>query len=228
MRTIPALALVMLVALALSATYASTASAEGKFLAKGAAIVNPIAAEAVGEISLTDLTPIGEATVDCSVILDGKIVFGGADFELETLLNLPKEAISTTPLTGLALSCEGLGICANELAEVWPDNLPWLLEVELMTIGGENLYLYKLRENGKGEPGYHVICKTAIGNSEDLCIGNLTGFLVNEVVDVSWLLSLTEQEANGEQLLCTVTNGKTGHAEGALTITSLELLSISE
>jgi hypothetical protein len=228
MRAIQTLAFGALVTAVLGIAGTTTAFAEGKFLLNGERILNPIAAEAEGEFSLTDLTAIGQQVVNCSAFFAGKIVLGGADFELETVLNLMSEATSATPLTGLALACEGSEICKKELAEAWAENLPWLLEVELMTIMAENLFLFKLRENGKGEPAIHYICKTATGNAEDLCIGTLTGFMSNMPTEVLWSLSLTEQEANGEQWLCNGTNAKTGHLEGSLGFKKPSLLSLSE
>jgi hypothetical protein len=195
-----------------------------QLLVDGTIVTTAVEALVTGELKLTDLTSLGNGTVDCSASLHGTIEPGGTDYLITSLLNLTDEAISTTPLVGLALSCEGLELCTG-LAEVWPDNLPWLVGIELVG----SVFNFDLVADGNGSPGYHVTCKNIIGGTtEDLCTAALSnGPLENMAAPENDIL-VTFGTLLG---ICTFTGAETGHVESiapALFFVEGKTLAVSE
>ena len=205
---------------AVSAT--SAFAAEAEWLINGKTVISEKAEglEALwtGELSWTDLTALGNGTVDCSFVMKGTIVTG-KDILITEILTLGGVATPRTALEGTGLSCEGLELCSG-LAEVWMDNLPWLIEPELEANG---TFLFNLTEDGGGPPGYHIVCKNILGGTtEDLCSRVLfTGVLENMATEgLLAIFSLTEEETNKEEFTCTLTKEETGHLNGSGTITT--------
>ena len=170
------------------------------------------------ELQLTDLTALGNGTVDCSGTLKGTII-NSKDILITEVLNLAGTVIPLVALEGTGLNCEGLELCTG-LAEAWADNLPWLVEPELQANG---TFLFNLTEDeGHGPPGYHIVCKNILGGTtEDLCTRTLsTGLLENMTTEgLLAIFSLTELETNKEEATCTLTKEETGHVNGSGTIT---------
>jgi hypothetical protein len=211
---------VMLFAL-LAFTAVSVSSASASELLVGGLTVEEAKAKETeilitGELSLTDLTSLGNGTVACSGILHG-LILEATDIDIESLLNLENVAISSTPLSGTGLDCTGSELCTG-LAEVWPDGLPWLVTVEL----SGTTFLYNLGEDGNGKIGYHITCKNILGGTtEDLCVRSLvTGVLENMTEGLLAIFSLEEQETNKEEAECTLTKEETGHVNGSGLVTS--------
>jgi len=181
MKKFYAIAVSLFAVFAFCAVAAGSASAE-EFLANGKAITEELASEGSGELTLTVLataTTIGAAIL-CSGIFDGTV--GPGRFDLITkLLNLAKEEISGTALSGLALNCTVtvslLSLCSTvgSLAEVWAVNLPWLTELLLMT--GTPEWLIDILNGGNGNPGWYVLC--ANGKHQQ-CTGATSSSAANE------------------------------------------------
>jgi hypothetical protein len=182
MRKIQILGLALGAVFAFSAIAAASAFAESEFLANGAVITEELASEGSGELTLSTLVlGITAVKIDCSGIFDGTV--GPKNLDLITeLLNLSKELISLTALSGLALSCEVLTSFNSEcgavggLAELWAVNLPWLTELLLMTAAPE--WLIDLVSSGVGNPGYYVLCSNGKTNQ---CVGPTSASAENEV-----------------------------------------------
>src|SRR6202046_352914 len=135
MKKYQAVLFALLAVFALAAVTAGSASAETTLLAEwlfnAAAVTSLLPVETSGELKLSTLVlGINAVELLCSGIFDGSVGPSGED-EVTALLNLAKEEISKTPLTGLSLDCEvlvgstGAKCLAKELAELWPDGLPW-------------------------------------------------------------------------------------------------------
>jgi hypothetical protein len=205
--------------LAFTAVSVSSASAS-ELLVGGLTVAEAKAVETevliTGELSLTDLTSLGNGTVLCSGFLHG-LILSATDIDIESILNLENVAISNTPLSGTALDCTGDELCTG-LAEVWPDGIPWLVTIEL----SGTVFLFNLAENGGGEVGYHILCLNILGGTtEDLCTRPLvTGVLENTTEGLVAIFSLEEQELDKEEALCTLTKEETGHVNGSGVVTS--------
>jgi hypothetical protein len=175
--------LALLVVSALGTVMAAAASAEetlgAEWLANGNAIVAPLATEIHGQMLLEDNGAPGEPAVLCSGILVGTVGANGVD-EATEVLNLAKEGISLTPLTGLALvgtgtgtDCETEKVCAGGTIaspiEVWPVGLGVRWESLPFTMAnGEILDL--VTGNGGGIFGYELLCLTGGLNVVDMCL----------------------------------------------------------
>jgi hypothetical protein len=200
--------------LALSIVVVSSAFAGKGWLVDG----NPIsesegalATETEEEIGLTDLGATGPPEVLCKDILDGTV---GPEVRDETteVLNTAKEKIGTNK-TGLALSCtDGKSICSSPV-EVWPDNLPWLTELEGME--AEAHILDHLFGSGAGkEPGYTIDCKTIIGLIEDTCEG-LTSTKAESTTEKYVLETFSEVAGiETQKVHCTIGGEGTGDIKG--------------
>jgi hypothetical protein len=183
--------LVVFAVSALGAVMAAAASAEetlgAEWLANGSSIAVPLATETPGQLLLEDNGAPGQASVLCSGILVGTVGANGVD-ETTEVLNLAKEAISLTPLTGLALvgtgtgtDCETEKVCAGGTAaspiEVWPVGLGVRWEILLFTMAnGEILDL--VTGNGGGTFGYELLCLTGGLDVVDICTSTDTEILV--------------------------------------------------
>jgi hypothetical protein len=227
---------------ALGAIVAASASAEtvllpGEWLANGAAIAAALPTETAGELLLEDTGAPGSPAVLCSGIFLGTVNAGGLDTTTE-LLNLAKEAISLTPLTGLALigndlpgqDCETELVCAlgtdESPIEVWPVGLPWTTELFVME-NGELLDL--VTKTGGGTFGYELLCLILGLNVVDECTA--TDGEVKIVNDPEGAdAAILAKETVTPNALCTVSNAETGVDETdeliEIKLTSGELLTV--
>jgi hypothetical protein len=209
------LGLTLLAVFAFSAVLASSASAEVTLLAEWLINAQPVATLTSVETVLLGATELLLVTlvlgveavdIDCSGIFVGSVGPNGED-EITEVQNLSKERLGEN-LVGLSVSCEVLSAVsqchAGELAELWPDNLPWHTNLFLMESGA---FLDHLFGNGTAEPGYHVLCVTS--GAENLCTGLTSTTMTNGVSGV-----IGKFDATSEHASCTTGEGDlTGEGE---------------
>jgi hypothetical protein len=228
MKKIQILGFAMFAMFALSAIAATSAFAEPEWLVETLKVTETLPAETEGLLNLIALennTPLNE--INCEGILDGTIGPplasnpGVGTDEITAVLSLNQETISSTPLSGLALGClvtqsaGGLGDCTvNSLAAVWPLNLPWSTELELMTAAPIWLNrLFKLPSSGP-QPGWYTSCASNIGTSELQCEGPSSASLSNESLSSpASVLGEFSIAAGSEKTVCNI-SGITGDVEG--------------
>ncbi len=158
MKKIHVLGLALFAVLAVSAVSASMASAAiWEIGAKEVTENLPVAT--TGELTLTakEEPIIGTVKVLCSGVLDGTVGLAGVDNVTE-VLSLTGELISSTALSGTALTCTNVEKCTSPL--VWPDGLPWPSKLLSATED----------ESKATEIGFYVQCMGIIGEPSDLCV----------------------------------------------------------
>jgi hypothetical protein len=197
-----ALALAMFAFFAVAAT---SASAEDLlWLVNGEDFEGTLGAETEGLLELLRLNKTGgevQGVIHCEGVFDGTItnphVGKGTDTVTKVLTPaLPETgsmedvgADNASGLTGPGLDCQvtldtgDATFCkAESLALVWPANLPWKTELELMS-NGQWLDLFGEGAAAGELPGYEVECTVLLGiKATDLCEG-LTSVLVLEVLE---------------------------------------------
>jgi hypothetical protein len=178
MRKVHLLGLALLAIFAFSVVATATASAElfllAEWLYNGAVISGELLVESPGELLLEDnkVPILGKSMILCSGIFDGFVGPGSADLITE-LLNLSKESISTTGLSGLALECVNQENCPEPL--FWAVNLPWTTELELHEDPGpEEDYVVLIL----GKPGWEVECM-GLGQTDTCAVEPEGGFLLD-------------------------------------------------
>jgi hypothetical protein len=196
MRKIQIVGLAIFAVLALGAMTAASAFGADEFLAGGNAItVFPLATDSTGELLLEDM----EASIKVDVLCSG--LFAG-EIESKTLA-LILEVVSLTGTT--TIDCEDMtGVCEGKLAELVAENLPWDVNLELMTNGQ---FLLDFPTTA----AYKVVCKTILGTFEDLCEGLTSALQTNVATGVE--STFNEESEPGE---CTGSPGKkAGLVEGS-------------
>jgi hypothetical protein len=116
---------------------------------------------------------LGERSdIVCSDIRDGTINSNGAGL-INTFLNLAKEEVSKTALSGLALEgCTSEALCAKESdIKLWAVKLPWTTTLELMVDGTETFYVELIASSGSGNPGWYIECLILGVTVQDECTG---------------------------------------------------------
>jgi hypothetical protein len=182
--------LVALVAMfAFFAIAATSAFAEELlWLVNGVAFSGTLTAETEGDLILVRLSGgVAAGRILCEGILDGTLtnpVTGNGTDEITKVLTASGMADvgeDGATLTGTGLECEvtedtgdttfcKTGVLGSAL--VWPANLPWKTELELMGVEPNAEWLDKLTNGGNGEPGYEVECTVLLGiKATDLCVG---------------------------------------------------------
>jgi hypothetical protein len=164
------------------------------WLVNGADFTGALSAETEGDLVLVRLTETASVggEILCEGIFDGTIenpATGGAgQDQITKVLTLSQVDVGEdgATLSGTGIACEVIKdvgnttFCKLGAATVWPANLPWLTELELMASGE---WLDLLLNGGKGEPGYEVECVSLLGFPvTDLCTG-FTSALVLEVLE---------------------------------------------
>jgi hypothetical protein len=142
-----------------------------EWLVAGAALTSELATQTSGEILLEDTKAItGKLAVLCSGILDGRVGLKGLAWVSE-VLNLAGEAISSTPLSGLALECTSQTGCETSMAaKVWPVGLGWEAEAALYEeVGGNFFALLSLPHSGGSNPGWEIECLVLGTSDVDEC-----------------------------------------------------------
>jgi hypothetical protein len=160
------------------------------WLVEGNELSEDLPAETEGLLLFVILTSEGGVLyeVDCSAIWDGSIAPAG-EGTIEKLLNLAKEEISSTPLSGLALECKNtdpgnLDAC-RETSEtsVWPLHLPWHTQLESMAGPPEQVLDRILAHTGGEPPGYETQCTSLLGiSSSDECTGATSSKVATEIL----------------------------------------------
>lgn len=164
MRKIHLLGLALMAVLAVGATTASSALGAfslAQWLVGGALVHEALAAVTEGELLLENTK---KGAVLCSGILVGTIgpESSGSITEVQTLSKVKVE----TELKGTGLLCTAEKTCepASEASpiEVWPDALPWSVEVELeLTAGTAWVLIFKA--------GWDLLCLVLGIMVEELC-----------------------------------------------------------
>jgi hypothetical protein len=194
MKRIHVIGVALLAMFALSAIVASAASAvtflPAEWLINGEKLAAALAITQEGELNLINTNGGGfgiRVEILCSGILLGTVGPGAAD-STTGLQNLAKEAISGTPLTGLALTCTNDAGCTEP--KVWAEELPWKTSVDLMEDGAETFFV-DLLENGK----YYAECLILGIAVSELCTAPVTAIqLTNEAAGVDATFSDAFQE----------------------------------
>jgi hypothetical protein len=179
MKKIHAVVLALVALSAFGAISTTSAFAESEWLIDGAVVNTATTASKKGLISW-DILILGVLVIaaDCEGMFDGTIGPGAADLITE-VLNTAGEPTGT-PLVGLALSCtvetSSFEECGKvgELAEVWPENLPWETKIEL---SGTSFL-----DDSAPITAYEVRCPNG---KENLCEGLVQAILTNGVADVN-------------------------------------------
>jgi len=169
-----------LVLVALSAVFAfgaltaASASAVTFLLAlwlwNGGNVVENLNVLSEGELLLEDVKGglFGEATdVLCSGILTGWVGPESLDEISDVLELVTLTLISTTLLVEPGLACTNVSGCPEPL--VWPEELPWVTEVELVEDAGTFFALLLLPHPGATLLGWEIECMGA-GNLTDECL----------------------------------------------------------
>jgi hypothetical protein len=179
MKKIHALALALVTMFALGAMTAASAFAESEWWVDGVPATVAVSAVTTGLLTLDNLVlGVLVIAVDCEGTFDGTVGPGAADLITE-VLNSAGEPTGT-PLVGLALSCtvetSSFEECGKvgELAEVWPENLPWETKIELVN----GVFL----DDFQPISAYEVRCPNG---KENLCEGLVAAILTNGLNDVN-------------------------------------------
>jgi hypothetical protein len=210
MRKFQTVILALVAVSAFGAVLTASASAEvtlvALWLANGLEITANLASETSGSLLLEDTKAplVGKAAALCSAILDGVVGANGTD-EIREVLNLAKELISSTPLTGLPLTSAN-GDCVNETncgtpIELWPLKLPWKTQLFLME-NGEILDLVV-------GSGYELLCTVGGLNVIDECTAADTELLIENDPETGDASSPAGAAAT-PNALCTLSSEETG------------------
>jgi hypothetical protein len=138
--------------------------------------------------------------------------------DFESVLSLTGVLIGK--LGGTGLECEALKLCQKETdVKLYPLNLPWLLDLVLVTVGTTDLYLVEYLSSGAGQPGWEIVCLIANLEVTDECTSNEAKPGFDDVqnmtpVDLLGIFSLTELEEAGVQAHCSRSGANTGLVTG--------------
>lgn len=210
----------LFVAAASSAALAASASAVealtgAEWLFNGAAVTAALSAEFTETEMLLEDTKVSgvKAVVKCSLILDGSVTTSGGG-EIKELLNSSKEAISLTPLSGLALSCTGVENCGEP--KVWAVDLPWSVELAAGEVSGKELFMITIPKGTGGNPGWYVECTVFGVKISDECTDEVAESEAKNVTGgVEAIFSATQEEELRVPLAtCSQSKEATGVMEG--------------
>ncbi len=197
-----------------------------EWLENGVGITETMLTETAGELLIenTKAPVVGKAAATCSYIEEGDIGPDGARDATE-VLNLAKEAISSTPLVGTSLSCTDETDC--ESPHAWPVGLPWLVLLELWEIETPAISgMIELRTSQKagGAIGWYVECtELGVKASEECTATESLSADTNVATGVEVEFSKTLTESQGFKLAsCSGDKEESGVIEGkAVIATSL-------
>ncbi len=167
----------------------------------------------------------------CSDVLLGDVGPNSADDTTERL-TLAGVAVSATPLTGTAVTCELEALCENS-SKVWAVNLPWLTEVELWEESPTESGFVDLTmaHTGGKEVGWYIECKTALLTVSEECTTSLA--VTRKSNDATGVVEETDEAftllMQAKLALCSGNNEETGVVEGTgeTTIPGGGVLSVS-
>jgi hypothetical protein len=221
---------VALVAMFAFCTVAATAAfaEQPQWLVNGGAVVGTLNSETEGELNLTRLNKAmgtQQGNIKCAGGFEGTMTNPGGGGKgtgtITKVLNASMADVGNdgASLTGTGLSCEvtedggDITFCkvgGAGSAIVWPANLPWKTELELMA-NGQTLQLIGINAAEGSQPGYEVECTVLLGTkATDLCETN-TSALVSLTLG-TWPGTVAEgspQEFNAEseETLCKTAGG---------------------
>jgi hypothetical protein len=170
MRNIQILAFTLFAICAFSASAAMSASA-GELLLNGAKITGEIPIQVTGEMLFEDMGASGIPDLLCSGIAVGHTVTGTLGFGTAVLTLAGVETGGTVECTDDKNVCSGAVLLTSL-------NLPWHIEIELMTAGINEFLALTVAEVGK-VPMYQVDCNSLLGLITDECEGVSSGRLEN-------------------------------------------------
>jgi hypothetical protein len=189
-----------------------------EWLLNGVGITTTLLTETTGELLLEDTKApvVGKADVLCSGILVGDIGPDGAD-DITEVLNLAKEAISTTPLAEKALTCTDDENCESN--KVWAVGLPWLSLLQLwetLTPAASGFVDLLTSQKAGGEVGWYVECTVLGVKASEECTATMADSSAKNVTaGVEGEFSTAFTESMGLKLaLCTGSKEETGVVAG--------------
>jgi hypothetical protein len=162
-------------------------------------------------------TSAGTVTVRCDHVTGGGLgAVGPEKFGRITEAKAPKAETECTAIEG------GGSLGCSTVVEVHGANLPWQTE---LFVGANGQLLTKIENSGAGEPGWTVVCKTALGNKTDTCLS--TGS--TELEEVELTNQATKNGSETELLVrgrfqtahkakCSEKGEKSGTVEGLIAI----------
>ncbi len=187
-----------------------------EWLVGGTAVTTELLTETTSELLLEDtkVPLLGKAALLCSFILDGWVGPSSLDW-ISEILTLSGVAVSTTALSGTAVTCTNQENCEEPL--VWAVNLGWETELELMEDSGTFFIDLIKPHSGGGSPGWEIECmKSIIGTVTDECTAAEAGAeLALEGTTLLGNFSAAFTELAGIKLAnCTMGGTETGVVEG--------------
>lgn len=174
-----------------------------------------------------DLTADSEVVCSIGSVTDEGWVGPGSEDEI-TLVEFSSPTTNCTPTaTALNLSeAEVTNVC-EKVEAVKAIHLEW---ATLLLLKGGVSYDEISEKSGKGEPGYELTCKTALGNVTDTCtkpaegndleVNNLVGN-ATEVPLVDILFSFTPVNTVKERTKCSVGGAESGVLVGEILLEAL-------
>jgi hypothetical protein len=223
--------LMLLAVLASSAALVATASATTlsgeQWLFNGEAVKATLNTEIEIELLLEDTNASGvKAAAQCSMIQTGSVKPTG-EGEAKEILNLAKEAISLTSLSGASLSCTNETNCAS--AKVWAVNLPWQVYLGVEEVLEKLSFTIADLSGSGGNPGWYVEC-TVIGIkvSDECTNAELESEAKNVAAGVETIFSTSQiEELQMPLATCSISKETTGVIEGKSTLKDAEAGTLS-
>jgi hypothetical protein len=194
---------------------ASAFAVNPEWLIGGVAVLAATSVQTTGHILLTDTKApiVTTATVECNGILDGTVNSEGKDEITEVLTStgtlIKPVTLTSTLVAENGLLCLGVKGCEGEDAEVWPDNLPWNTQLELLN----GQVVDHIFGNGTDEPGWHVFCLVFGIGTSDLCEGLNYALIENMLTGSENDLLANFVEPPSEKANCLEGGPKTGEAK---------------
>jgi hypothetical protein len=196
---------------------AASASATATFLLaewlmNGAAVTTELLAESPGALVLRDAGL--KASIECEGSFDGWVGPNSLGYTSE-VLNVSKEAVSTTSLSGLSVTCKPIETCTGTTTEAWASNLGWGAEVELMEESGAIYYVtLAFPHSGGGQPGWSIVCTVLGVKEEDECQFGEAGSVAELTLQGATLLAVVSESftelAGGRLAFCSLGGTETG------------------
>ncbi|MGN6587852.1 MAG: hypothetical protein ACTHKT_10360 [Solirubrobacterales bacterium] len=196
MRNVKVWGLAFSAMLLISGLAVANASAAPQWTLNGATIVKALAVTGTGTLEFTDTNGlVGPFTIHCTLTTTGTAGPGAAD---------TTSTITVSSCTTVA------GTCGSPSAS--PVNLPW--RTELATIGG--VVRDKITSDGKGAPGYTLLCTIGGLRVSDTC----TSERGQPKVTLNTSPVPIEFDAGSGTLDCSIGGAGTGHIRGTILVKS--------
>jgi hypothetical protein len=225
MKKIHLMGLAMFAVFAFGAIVASSAFAEDRWLIDETSVTTLTSVQMSGTLMFTDLKApiVGEASFECSVILDGTVGPAGED-EITEVLTLAKVPYghdnANNELEGEGAACINKINCPGALA--WIFGLPWLTQLELV---GTTFVDDFISDNVPKLLGYEIECMEQLGKPVDLCTQPLFSATLENMgaPENDVLGTINEQNISS----CSLGGAGTGDVIGELLISTLDELTLA-